>query len=108
MSEIKREKNETGIRHRFKQFIDERGISQKALAKEMEVTPSYISAICLGRKQISGDLMKNMILKGHGNDLLWIISGVHPEEEVKQLKDDLDRANDLIDSLERIMAKKFS
>ena len=94
--------------HRFKQFIDEQGISQKALAKEMEVTPSYISAICLGRKQISGDLMKNMILKGHGNDLLWIISGVHPEEETKKLKDDLDRANDLIDSLERIMAKKFS
>jgi len=93
---------------RFKQFIDERGMSQKALAKEMDVTPSYISAICLGRKQISGDLMKNMILKGHGNALLWIISGVHPEEEVKQLQDDLDRANDLIDSLERIMAKKFS
>ena len=89
---------------RFQAWMQESGKTQRALAKDLGVTPGYISACIKGRKGFSGRFYREMYRAGYGRALYSIMTGEEFDAETA-LRDELSRAKDLIESLERILKK---
>lgn len=102
------------IKNRITELVKESGSNQSEFARSLGLKPSHLSMILSSRDTgISATVLKNFA--EIGVNLNWLLLGEgatmrneldeEQQEKIDQLKTDLRDANNLIDSLERILGK---
>ena len=108
------EVKDAAIKKRISAVIEESGKNKSQFARNMGVTPNYLTTVLTNpSKGLSATMLKalakmgvnvNWLITGKGDELIgngesWNIKAEKAEAEVNSLKLDMDRANHLVKNL---------
>ena len=93
---------------RLKEFVASTEMNQAEFARSIGVTPSYLGSVfSVEKKGLSATIIKGFANAGF--DVQWLLTGesklAEANEHITKLENQLRDANNLIDSLERILRK---
>ena len=105
------------VKYRIKIVASERKQNISELSKSIKINPKTLQVVLSDpNKLVSLNIIKSFI--SIGINLTWLITGngemlqndvntIHSNEKIKVLKNQIQRQDDLIDSLERILGNKY-
>jgi len=101
-----RKLEEVGVLERLKEELKSRDLRHEQIAEQWGLSRSYVGQVLSGRAQMSGTVLRALV--AHNYDIHYILLGERKEGSgrLKELEEELKRANALIESLERILSKK--
>ena len=93
------------IKERLKILIKENGGNQAEIARQIGVEPSQLGTTFSDKKRgLSATIIIGLAKAGY--DVQWLLTGESNLNRITELESNLKDANNLIDSLERILKGK--
>jgi len=99
------------IKERLKILIKENGGNQAEIARQIGISPNHLATILSSKTGLSATIIIGLAKAGY--DVQWLLTGESNENiiagmnnRITELESDLKDANNLIDSLERILKGK--
>ena len=93
-----------GVLERLKECVKD--LKHEEIAEQWGLSRSYVGQVLSNRARISATVLRALVK--HGYDIHYILLGEGKEssDELEKVKEELKRAKDLIESLERILTKR--
>tara|TARA_R110002020_G_scaffold439330_2_gene649819 strand:- start:729 stop:1022 length:294 start_codon:yes stop_codon:yes gene_type:complete len=92
------------IKERVKTLIKENGGNQAEIARQIGISPNHLATILSSDTGLSATIIIGLAKAGF--DVQWILMGESNFKRITELEAEIKDANNLIDSLERILGKK--